>query len=211
MKREIFKETATILLSLSLVLIFGCSKNGSLNQPDSYPNSDLYKNSPGMITDSPWIIITLPEGASLLKGKKSKGWTDTEEVKPDKKVKLKIKEKYESEHGKVEVEIKVDIKKDHLTPGSFITMTFEPSTGLITFLPHMIFEKIAKVSVKFKGLRLAVDKGKINFIYLEADGEYVAVDKKNIKVKYKDGVVTEISIKGLDGLNCGRYAFAVDA
>jgi hypothetical protein len=216
MKREIFKETAIILLSLSLVFIFGCSENNSLNQPDNQPSSVVSKNDNGMSL-SPISALQLPPALGLQKGKgkKSKGsggWSDTEEVKADKSVKLKIKEKYESEFGKIEVEIKVEIKKNYLEEGSFITMTCDPSTGVISFLPHMIYDKIAKVSVGYKGLSewlSGVTAQQINFVYLEANGDYIAIDQSNIKIKYKDDKVDEVSIKDVDGLNCARYIYVV--
>jgi hypothetical protein len=212
MKKGFLKKMVFFLAGLSTLIILGCSENNSLNQPDHGANSNVSKITPDALVNSSWTFLGLPAelGLNKGKGKKKTGWTVSKESEPDKKVKLKIKQDYECAHGKIEVEIKVDIEANAVPAGEWISMNFSTNIGIISFLPNMVYDKITKVSVKFKGLKLTdVTEDQINFVYLDVNGDYIAVDQKNVKVKYKDGEINEISVKDQDIPNVSRYAFTL--
>jgi hypothetical protein len=215
MKRETLKKTALALFSLCLAFIFGCSENSTLNQPDNKSSSTVFKNDLSTLDDSTqtWTPIVLPAenqlGKKDKKGKGSTGFTVTGLIEAAKKSKLQIKDKYSGgPHGEVSVEIKVEFAANTVAEDTYITMTFDPSTGVTTFLPHMIFEKRAKVSVMYKGADLSdiEDEESINFMFLDDNGEYKAIDKKKykIKIKKKEG---KVEVKDVEDLGFSRYMF----
>ena len=211
MKREILKETALIVIGLSLAIIFGCSENTSLNQPDSNSNSAVLKSHLGtMDSAQTWQFLSLPNENELGKKEKgSNGFTVTGLIKADKKSKLQIKEKYDGgPHGEVKVEIKVDFPEQTVAEDTYITMTFDPETGITTFLPHMIFNHKAKVSVKYEGADLSnIDEDALNFLYWNENGEYIPVDKKKYKIKVKKNE-GKVEVKDVQDLDFSRYVFA---
>jgi hypothetical protein len=214
MKREIFKVTALIVTSLSLAFILGCSENSSLNQPDNSSNSVVFKSNLGTMDSShTWRAIVLPLenelGKKDKKGKGSSGFTVTGLIKADKKSRLKIKDKYDGgPHDKVEVDIKVEFPEQTVAEDTYVTMTFNPQSGMTTFLPHMIFNKKAKVSIKYKGADLSniVEEESINFVYLTENGEYIPIDKKKYKIKVKKDE-GNVEVKDVEDLDFSRYCF----
>ena len=199
MKGTTFKELVIALLSLSLVFIFGCSENNPINQPDDEVNSSVTQS----VTAEPnWFKLPKFISKGLNKGT---GFSVTKMVKANKNTKMSIKDDFEGPNGKVKVDIKIDFKKGTVPNDTEITMTFNTENGVLTFSPHMIFNKDAQLELKYDGLDLdGVEEGDINFLYLAPDGNYEPIDKTKIKIKVKNG---ELSLKHGKIPHFSRYGF----
>lgn len=184
MKTTTFKEMALVLLALSLVFVFGCSEKLSITEASDQTASSVTQS----VTAEPnWIKMPKLVSKSLIKGT---GFKVKKMVKANKTTKMSIKDSYNGPKGKVKVDITIDFKKHTVAKDTEITMTFDIETGVITFLPHMIFNKEATLDVDLDGLDLdGVEEEDVNFFYLATDGNYEAVDKLKVKVKIDKGNV----------------------
>lgn len=185
MKTTTFKEMALVLLALSLVFVFGCSEKLSITEASDQTTSSVAQS----VTAEPnWIKMPKLVSKSLIKGT---GFKVTKMVKANKTTKMRIKDSYNGTNGKVKVDINIEFKKHTVAEDTEITMTFDIKTGVITFSPHMIFNKNAGLEVVLEGMPLEIiESADLNFLYLAPDGKYEAIDKHFIKVKIDKGKVT---------------------
>lgn len=178
-------ERTILLIAILLVTIWGCSEHKSTTEPVNQNNSSVAQS----VTAEPnWIALPKPTFQSLYKGT---GFIKTKLVEADKNTKLEIKDEYEGgPKGKVKLEVTIEFKKGTVAEDTFITMIFDTKTGVITFMPNMIFNKEARLELKYYGIDLTgVNEDDVNFQYLAPDGNYEAVDKRKIKVNIKKGEI----------------------
>ena len=188
-----------ILITLLLAAVWGCSENYSITEPVNQDNESVTQS----VTAEPnWFKLPKFVSKGLNKGT---GFRVTKMVKANKNTKMSIKDDFEGPNGKVKVDIKIDFKKGTVPNDTEITMTFNTENGVLTFSPHMIFNKDAQLELKYDGLDLdGVEEGDINFLYLAPDGNYEPIDKTKIKIKVKNG---ELSLKHGKIPHFSRYGF----
>jgi hypothetical protein len=112
-------------------------------------------------------------------------------IKADKTESIHLKEKYESEFGEVNIDLKIKFKKNTFPEDTEITMNYETETGVITFEPHMIFNKDAELEAKYDGVDLnGIDVDKVRFVFMNPNGNYETVEVHKVKVKVEHGSLT---------------------
>lgn len=182
-----------ILITMMLVIPFMIGCSDSVVNPESSPQ---VKNS-----QKSWI--TLPKNAEITIENDYSASNIIEGSKGG-EVKLNINYKTKSSvHIKIVAKIKVP--KGAYTGKKDISMTINSNNGTTTFYPNPATFNIPLVfSLDIQGLDLnGVDPGSVDFVCLNPDGSYEAVEYKKINVRVDkgelevdDALITHFSMYG---------------
>jgi hypothetical protein len=186
-----FQISFFVILSSLILFSIGCQDGGSLVGPENNSISNenqLDKKSHHDKKDS---------------------YSVQKKITRKKGGKITLKTSYDGPFGK-KAKIKAEIK---FKPGTVpedteFTMTLDPTTGMISFSPHMDFvdDKTATLTMSFKEVdlkKMKIDKEDIRFVYFDGNGQLVEMDYKKIWFKKHDFGVHQVEIT-----HFSRYGFS---
>jgi len=191
MKRINMFSLALVFLLL-LLFSFACKEGTSLVAPD---NTSVSSEEPN------WISLPVPNDTRL-----QKTFSVTELITVQNGGTIQIRESYDGgPHGKVKVFAKIKFGKNVVTEDTYFTMTLDDETCMLTFSPSMTFDKDAELTIELKGIDLGgVDKKDVDFVYYDANGQYVSVDYKKLKVNIRKG---DLKVEKVKIPHFSRYGF----
>jgi hypothetical protein len=171
------------LYLLLLVLLFGVSSCSDSVSPtnDTDLNYSTYKGS-----EPNWIKLSIAEKNSI-----SKIFTVSKEIKHDRNMNLEMKQEYEStEFGKLKVKIQLQFEEGCIDEDKEFTMSFDTETGVVTILPHIVFNIPVEIDYSIEGQELAEgDEDLIDFVYLGDDGSYESIERLKLQVRVDKGEI----------------------
>jgi len=178
-----------LLITFLLLTSWGCSENNPLSEPVNQTNLSVAQS----ITAEPnWIKLPAPKYQSL-----NKIFKKTKLIKANKDCYMGIEKDYDDADGnRIRVEVNMKFLAGTLNEDTEITMKVNSKTGVLTFSPHMEFNKNAKltflvIAPQFKG----IEAEDVSFRYLAPDGSYEYVDVKRIVVDSKKGKLKVVKAK----------------
>ncbi len=183
MKREIFKEVVLVFLSISMILIFGCSEESSITDPIEETNPTLTKN---LTADNGSFNMPEPIFKSL-----QNSFSTTKLVKADNNTAIRIRKDYESAAGPVKVDVKVMLKTGSVAEDTEVTMTFDAVTGSVSFSPYMNLQKDARIEFRFKCAALT-EMNKDN-LFESAERRFWRTDVTNDEITLENDNLTQLS------------------
>lgn len=186
MKSIIFLAAAALIL-----LLAGCSENGtSVNQP----------------TTSNKELIKLPPQKAL---STELQFSVTKKVNGKKGGSILLAGSYFSLSGKLVV-VTASLR---FPAGAFegereITMTADDQYAAVSFYPHMVFEKPLNLTLMFAGLDLSdlnLSNGKVGFYYIDDQGNMTQIYNKGVVINNRLGSAMVLNAR-IEHFS--RYAFA---
>ena len=122
--------------------------------------------------------------------------------------KITLKTSYDGPFGKkAKIKAEIKFKPGTVTEDTEFTMTLDPTTGMISFSPHMEFVdgKTATLTMSFKGVdlkKMKIDKEDIRFVYFDGNGQLFEMDYKKIWFKKHSFGVHQVEMH-----HFSRYGF----
>ena len=200
MKRANFKELTIILLSLSLVFIFGCSENSSINEPNDQITTSVEQSATADSDIDP---------LSLSKKKHDhtpnpKDLTVTKEIDGKKGGIISLKVSMDGKKG-TKSEVKLRIPKNAFDGKKDISITLVPGSPVVQFgPPGMEFDKDLDLDVKLENFWFD-KKDKLDFAYLDNLGNTIhAVKYQSVKFSRNKNFV---HVKKAEIGHFSRYGF----
>jgi len=180
-----------LIVLFSLLFIFACSEESSIVAPG---NTSISSEEPN------WISLPLNDN------RLQKTFIVTKLITKRHGGKIDFKKSYKGgPHGEVKVSVKMKFPPNAVNEDTEFTMTLNDETGTISFSPSMTFNKDAVLTVEFKGIDLkGVNKKEVDFVYYNADGKYVSVDYKKLKVNIRKG---HLKVEKAKIRHFSRYGF----
>jgi hypothetical protein len=130
--------------------------------------------------------LPAPKNKSLFKS-----YSISKLVESKKTVKIELKDEYEGGvHGQVSFMIKVNIPQGSTDNDVDVTMSFNPEDGILTLLPHIIFNNPVEIEYWVEGFDLKEgDEDKLDFVYMNPNGTYESLERKRLKCDVEKGGV----------------------
>jgi hypothetical protein len=189
------KPTLSLLIALTILVLVGCTEN----------QDTVSTNQASEISQPNFLTFPMPKGLSV-----EKRFNKSERIENDHGGKVKIKEEYQSEYGKVKIEAELKLEKHSLALNELdVSMNLDLAAGTVTFHPSTILLEPAKFKLKIEGIDLTgVDENNIKFVFWGPYGVIEPVEFDKIKIKYDEDIEkNKLELK--DGYIC-NFTFPED-